>query len=68
MQGQLETCDLEECDFLQVKLLEYKNEEEYKNDQSFENEIVKEGVTKDNLPKGLVLSFVSYNDKKRKKI
>ena len=34
MQGQLETCDLEECDFFQVKLLEYNNYEEYVNDKT----------------------------------
>uniref|UniRef100_A0A6C0BTP6 YqaJ viral recombinase domain-containing protein n=1 Tax=viral metagenome TaxID=1070528 RepID=A0A6C0BTP6_9ZZZZ len=67
MQGQLETCDLEECDFLQVKLLEYNSEEEYENDKYLENEKVKEGYTEYNLPKGLVLTFISYNDKKEKK-
>jgi putative phage-type endonuclease len=67
MQGQLETCDLEECDFLQVKLIEYRSEEDYKNDQYLENEKIKEGYTIDNLPKGLVLSFISYNEKKEKK-
>jgi putative phage-type endonuclease len=35
MQGQLETCDLEECDFFQVKLLEYSNYEEYVNDKAY---------------------------------
>lgn len=66
MQGQLETCDLEECDFLQVKLKEYNNEEEYIKDQLIENQIVKEGYTKNNFPKGLILTFISFeNDVKK---
>ena len=63
MQGQLECCDLEECDFLQVKLLEYETEQEYQEDKQIEDDILKEGFTSDNLPKGLVLSFVT-NPKK----
>ena len=66
MQGQLETCDLEECDFLQVKLLEYDNEEDYNNDKYLENDILKEGLTSNNLPKGLMLSFVKIIDDQKK--
>ena len=62
MQGQLETCDLEECDFLQVKLLEYTGHETeikdtYQADMLKENDIIQEGLTAQGLPKGLVLSF-----------
>lgn len=67
MQGQLETCDLEECDFLQVKLFEYDTEDDYDNDKYIENDKLKEGVTEDNLPKGLVTSFISIDDKGKKK-
>tara|TARA_B100000575_G_scaffold290196_1_gene293410 strand:+ start:2863 stop:4131 length:1269 start_codon:yes stop_codon:yes gene_type:complete len=63
MQGQLECCDLEECDFLQVKLLEYETEQEYQEDKRIEDDILKEGFTSDNLPKGLVLSFVTNPEK-----
>ena len=63
MQGQLETCDLEECDFLQVKLLEYETDEEYVSDQFFDGDILKEGISSNGLPKGLVLAFVQVNDK-----
>ena len=42
IQGQLETCDLEECDFLQVKLEEYNTEQEYIDDKPLE-ENFKEG-------------------------
>ena len=54
MQGQLEVCDLEECDFLQVKLEEYNDQSDYESDyESGDND----GLTKDNLPKGLVLDY-----------
>jgi putative phage-type endonuclease len=67
MQGQLETCDLEECDFLQVKLLEYPGHETetkdaYQADVLKENDIIQEGLTAQGLPKGLVLSFKTMND------
>jgi putative phage-type endonuclease len=52
MQGQLEVCDLEECDFLQVKLEEYNDVSEYESDV-----MVNDGYTSDNLPKGLVLEY-----------
>ena len=57
MQGQLECCDLEECDFLQVKLEEYKNEEEYSEDSNGN-----QGKTSNDFPKGLVLSFITNKD------
>jgi putative phage-type endonuclease len=57
MQGQLESCDLEECDFLQVKLEEYNDESEYIEDKVSDEEF-KEGITSKGFPKGLVLSFV----------
>ena len=56
MQGQLECCDLEECDFLQVKIEEYQNKEEYLEDS---NDSSVQGKTKNNFPKGLVLSFIT---------
>lgn len=62
MQGQLETCDLEECDFLQVKIIEYENEQEYLNDTSDDN---KDGISSNNLPKGLVLTFIKIIDNKK---
>jgi len=56
MQGQLESCDLEECDFLQVKIIEYLSEQDYKEDSN-----PKEGYSELDLPKGLLLAFVTYN-------
>jgi putative phage-type endonuclease len=59
MQGQLECCDLEECDFLQVKFIEYSSEKEYNDDLLKDGTGgIKEGYTSNNLPKGLLLAFV----------
>jgi len=74
MQGQLETCDLEECDFLQVKFLEYFTEEEYLEDKYFDNDNdnndnndnEKIGYSSTGYPKGLVLTFLSKNEKGEK--
>ena len=54
MQGQLEVCDLEECDFLQVKIEEYNSFREYVEDSPDSSVL---GETAEGLPKGLVLSF-----------
>jgi putative phage-type endonuclease len=56
MQGQLEVCDLEECDFFQVKLEEYFDINEYEKDLLFIDRI-QHGLTSDGLPKGLVISY-----------
>ena len=56
MQGQLEVCDLEECDFLQVKIEEYNDVVEYSEDILFNNGI-QHGKTSEGLPKGLVLEY-----------
>jgi len=64
MQGQLESCDLEECDFLQVKITEYLCEEDYQNDKYIDNDLLKEGYSSLKLPKGLLLAFVTDNGNK----
>ena len=61
MQGQLESCNLEECDFLQVKFIEYFNETGYVEDVYLENDIIKEGYSDNNLPKGLLIAFIRNN-------
>ena len=61
MQGQLECCDLEECDFLQVKLVEYFNEQEYNEDLLIVDGSLKEGYSSLGLPKGLLIAFVKDN-------
>tara|TARA_B100001248_G_scaffold259733_1_gene246345 strand:- start:34 stop:1368 length:1335 start_codon:yes stop_codon:yes gene_type:complete len=61
MQGQLECCNLEECDFLQVKFTEYFSENEYIEDTLLEDGVMKEGYSSLNLPKGLVIAFIQNN-------
>ena len=65
MQGQLEVCDLEECDFLQVKIEEYGSIIEYEKDVLFDNGI-QDGKTSDGLPKGLVLEYTVDGELKYK--
>ena len=62
MQGQLETCDLEECDFLQVKLTEYQLRGEYLSDILMKDETLQNGYASNGFPKGLVLAFKTMKD------
>ena len=57
MQGQLEVCDLDECDFLQVKIEEYENYDEYLNDRFEIDGILQDGRTSKNFPKGVVATY-----------
>jgi putative phage-type endonuclease len=60
MQGQLEVCDLDECDFLQVKLEEYADIHEYENDvyDTTDNHGTdNHGKTKQGFPKGLLIAY-----------
>ena len=51
MQGQLEVCDLDECDFFQVKLEEYDDVTEYEAD-CLVTEGIQHGYTlKTDIPK-----------------
>lgn len=52
MQGQLECCDLDECDFLQVKLNEYDSFDEYCNDSNG-----LPGQTSNAFPKGITVTY-----------
>lgn len=61
MQGQLECCNLEECDFLQVKIEEYENDEDYINDNYYYNGNIKEGYNSNNLPKGCTITYQKSN-------
>jgi putative phage-type endonuclease len=65
MQGQLEVCDLEECDFLQVKIEEYDSIVDYEKDVLFDTGI-QDGKTSDGLPKGLVLEYTVEDQLKYK--
>jgi putative phage-type endonuclease len=50
MQIQMETCDLNECDFLETKFIEYDNEEQFLADGTFR-------MTENNKQKGIMLLF-----------
>ena len=62
VQGQLEVCELDRCDFLECKLAEYDSAEEYYadnfNDDYFYNNLGKE--------KGVVAEFFNLNDRSLK--
>ena len=58
IQGQLEVCNLEECDYLECELSEYENETEFIED--VENENV---LTKDYKEKGIIIEK-NVNDEK----
>lgn len=62
MQGQLECCDLEECDFLQVKLQEYDSFDDYSQD--INKDIYSDGKTEKGLPKGCTLTYRKCNELK----
>lgn len=51
MQIQMEVCDLNECDFLETRFIEYDNKDEFYNDGSFTR-------TKNHEIKGIILHFI----------
>ena len=57
VQGQLEVCNLDECDFLQVKVEEYDSWEDYCKDIFEIDGVIQEGRTKLNYPKGVVATY-----------
>jgi len=50
MQLQMETCDLNECDFLETRFLEYYNYDDFINDGTFK-------ITEDDKQKGIMILF-----------
>ena len=62
VQGQLEVCRLDRCDFLECNLAEYILEEDYFAD-NYEGDYTK---TKDNKEKGFTLEFLDKKTKKYK--
>jgi putative phage-type endonuclease len=52
MQLQMETCDLDECDFLETQFIEYENEDTFKNDGDF-------AETTSGDTKGVIMYFSS---------
>jgi putative phage-type endonuclease len=57
VQGQLEVCDLDECDFFQVKLEEYASFEEYCQDKFAIDGYVQKGRTSLNYPKSAAATY-----------
>ena len=57
IQLQLEVCNLDLCDFLECKIVEYKNIKEYNEDTDTSNE--NQYKTKDNKEKGAVLTYIT---------
>jgi hypothetical protein len=53
MQGQLEVCDLERCDFLECKLVEFSSCEEYLEHV----QMVEAGITTENIECGVSIDF-----------
>jgi len=62
MQGQLEVCDLDECDFFQVKFQEYETFEEYKKDTFNVEGTTFPGRTQLNYPKGVTVTYKKGDD------
>jgi putative phage-type endonuclease len=52
MQLQMETCDLDECDFLETQFVEYENQDAFENDGDFTE-------TKNGDMKGVIMYFSS---------
>ena len=57
MQLQMEVCDLDECDFLETKFVEYPDEQTFMNDTKI-NDLKQElCISLDNKTKGIILYF-----------
>lgn len=52
MQLQMEVCNLNECDFLETRFIEYDSKEDFMNDGTFKK-------TFDNKKKGIILYFIN---------
>jgi hypothetical protein len=59
MQWQMETCELNECDFLETRFIEYETEYDFYNDYCEDEGII---YTKNYEFKGIILHFVSNDD------
>jgi putative phage-type endonuclease len=57
VQGQIEVCNLDECDFFQVKLEEYENYEEYCKERFIIDDKEMNGRTILNYPKGATITY-----------
>lgn len=62
VQGQLEVCDLDHCDFFQVKIEDYENYEEYEKDIFVDDDVILPGRTNLNYHKGVTVSYRKKNE------
>ena len=51
MQLQMETCNLNECDFLETRFCEYESKEEFEKDGTFTTSL-------DGKPKGIIMYYI----------
>ena len=54
MQLQMEVCDLNECDFLETRFIEYEDEDEFNSDGAF-------NLSNDDMYKGIIIQFLKNN-------
>lgn len=64
VQGQLEVCELDRCDFLECKLAEYECEEDYLEDNQESSSDI--NLNKEGNEKGFVVEFLDMTTKKYK--
>ena len=57
MQLQMEVCDLDECDFLETKFVEYPDSQSYEMDTKLEHENVDTTISQDGKQKGIIIYF-----------
>jgi putative phage-type endonuclease len=61
MQLQMETCDLNECDFLETKFVEYSDRQEFNEDtdETLTDEDDNIMISKDGFRKGIIIQFIN---------
>ncbi len=64
VQGQLEVCDLDECDFFQVKIEDYDSYEDYQKDIFVNDDKIIPGRTNLNFPKGVTITYCKKDELK----
>lgn len=57
MQLQMEVCDLDKCDFLETKFIEYPDSHSFYNDTCIDNDNSNITLSKDGKMKGIILHF-----------
>ena len=60
MQMQMEVCELDKCDFLETRFLEYEDKESFDNDGTFlKTEIDENNLQRKEMLKGIMLFFIT---------